>query len=103
MSIESELAVVIDEMSQAEYFGETIVVAGVTVPAIVSDVAHSAEYAAQGLILEGLETIALVPKKYLATRPLTTTTLQIRGVRQRILKVEADETAYTFICGSARS
>lgn len=101
MSIASELAGVIDEMSTPENFGGTAVVNGVTVPAIISDAIHSAEYAAQGLILEGLDTIALVPKKYITTRPQTTTTLQINGARRRILRVEEDETAWVFVCGSA--
>lgn len=101
MSIASELAVVIDEMARPENFGETVVVNGVNVPAIVSDAVHSAEYAAQGLILEGLDIIAMVPKKYIATRPLTTTTLTIAGARRRILRVEEDETAWVFVCGSA--
>lgn len=100
MSIASELAGVIDEMSTLENFGGTAVVNGVTVPAIISDAIHSAEYAAQGLILEGLDTIALIPKKYITTRPLTTTTLLINGARRRILRIEEDETAWVFVCGS---
>jgi hypothetical protein len=101
MNIAGELASVIDEMSTPENFGTVAIVNGVTVPAIISDAVHSAEYAAQGLILEGLDTIVLVPKKYITTRPQTTTTLLVDGARRRILRVEEDEAAWVFVCGSA--
>jgi hypothetical protein len=102
MSIASELAVVIDEMSKPENFGETVIVNGVTVPAIVSDAAFSVEYLS-GLMIEGVDVIAVVPKKYLTTKPRTTTTVQINGSLKRIMKVEDDAVSWTLVCSSATS
>jgi hypothetical protein len=103
MSIASELAGVIDEMARPENFGETVTINGVSVPAVVSDAVHSPEYAPQGLIIEGMETVVLIPRKYITTRPQTTSTLLVKGSRRRILRIEEDEIAWTLMVGSATS
>ncbi len=102
MSIARELALVVEEMAKPSNFGTTITIGGNTVPAVVSDAAYSVEYLA-GLMIEGVDLIAVVPKKHIATKPRTTTTITVDGKLKRIAKVEEDEASWTLVCVSATS